>query len=101
MSSTAVRSKEGEGKSSKALLNASFNESAFPSKLYDLLERTVYEPGLNSIISWLPGGSAFKIHKPDEFINKNILSNHFRTQTRFKSFTRQVSSIDSIEPLFF
>jgi hypothetical protein len=100
MTSAAVQSKEGKGKSSKALLNAYFNESAFPSKLYHLLERTAYEPGLNSIISWLPGGSAFKIHKPDEFI-KNILSNYFRKQTRFKSFTRQVSSIDRTIVLLF
>jgi hypothetical protein len=101
MTTAAVQGKQGKGNAFKALCkNASCNERpTFPSKLYNLLEKADNEAELSSIISWLPDGNAFKIHKPDEFIQK-ILKNHFSTQTQFKSFTRQVSINRIIVPVY-
>jgi HSF-type DNA-binding len=61
--------------------------SLFPSKLRRLLDDAVDE-GNEHLISWLPGGTAFKIHNPVA-IYEQILPRYFR-QSRFKSFTRQL-----------
>jgi hypothetical protein len=89
---TALQDKDTKGMVLKTLgrKKASYCKRPFPSKLYDILERAETDAKLNSVISWLPDGNAFQIHEPDEFM-KTVLENHFRTQTRFKSFTRQVS----------
>jgi hypothetical protein len=61
----------------------------FPWKLHELLDH-VERDSKEHIISWLPCGRAFQIHKPDEFCD-SIMTKYFR-QTQFKSFTRQVGS---------
>ncbi len=60
----------------------------FPWKLHRLLE-DVEKDGNAHIVSWLPDGKGFKVHKPREF-RENIMKAYFN-QTRFKSFIRQVS----------
>jgi hypothetical protein len=44
--------------------------------------------GHGRIISWLPCGKGFKVHKPEEFV-KTILPTYFN-QSKYKSFTRQL-----------
>ena len=62
---------------------------AFPLKLYEMLEDA--EPnGFDHIISWLPNGIGFRVHKPDELVNQ-ILPGYFNQQTRYKSFQRQLN----------
>jgi hypothetical protein len=61
----------------------------FPSKLHDLLEDVEKEGPKRDIVSWLPDGKAFKVHKPIDFC-KTIKKNYFE-QSQYKSFTRQVS----------
>jgi hypothetical protein len=61
----------------------------FPSKLHDLLEDVEKEGSKRDIVSWLPDGKAFKVHKPIEFC-KTIMKRYFK-QSQYKSFTRQVS----------
>jgi hypothetical protein len=64
-----------------------YSRLPFPCKLYKLLQDAEKE-GNESIVSWLPHGNAFKVHKPAEFASK-IMKKYFR-QTQFKSFTRQL-----------
>jgi HSF-type DNA-binding len=59
----------------------------FPAKLRGLLDDAVVE-GNEHLISWLPGGNAFKIHDPD-LLAERVLKRYFR-QNSFKSFTRQL-----------
>ena len=59
----------------------------FPWKLHQLLD-DVENDGNEHIISWLPDGKGFKVHRPTDF-TKLILHSYFR-QTKYKSFTRQV-----------
>ena len=61
----------------------------FPQKLFKLLEEADLK-GYSSIVSWLPDGKAFCVHKPKAFCEK-IMKAYFN-QTKFNSFTRQVSS---------
>ena len=64
-----------------------YQKLPFPYKLHQLLE-DVEKDGKQTIISWLPLGNAFKVHRPSHFTSQ-IMSNYFR-QTQYKSFTRQV-----------
>ena len=66
-----------------------YQKLPFPYKLHQLLDDAVQE-GKEHIISWLPSGTAFKVHRPLLFTSE-IMSNYFR-QTQYKSFTRQVRS---------
>lgn len=59
----------------------------FPTKLRALIDDAARE-GNEHLISWLPGGTAFKIPDPDAFADQ-LLKRYFR-QNRFKSFTRQL-----------
>jgi hypothetical protein len=61
---------------------------SFPSKLHHLLE-DVETGSKRDVLSWLPDGKAFKVHKPIEFC-KTIMKDYFK-QSQYKSFTRQVS----------
>jgi hypothetical protein len=61
----------------------------FPWKLHQLLEDVELDCN-EHIVSWLPDGKAFKVHKPNAFCKK-VMAAYFR-QTKLKSFTRQVSS---------
>ena len=56
----------------------------FPQKLYELLQRSSHP----EIISWLPDGKSFKIHKKDDF-EQFILSEYFGGM-KFRSFQRQL-----------
>jgi hypothetical protein len=60
----------------------------FPWKLHDMLDH-VNKEGQDSIVSWLPGGRAFKVHMPDLFVER--IMKRFFNQTKYKSFQRQVN----------
>lgn len=60
----------------------------FPVKLHKIIERSEID-GYSDIISWLPHGRSFKIHKKDEFISK-IMPKYFYL-TKLSSFMRQLS----------
>ena len=59
----------------------------FPWKLHELLQDSE-RSGNEDVISWLPCGTAFKIHRPNDFTN-GMMKKFFR-MSKFKSFTRQV-----------
>merc|ERR1712176_516502 len=44
--------------------------------------------GQENIISWLPSGKAFKIHKPKEFAD--VIMPQYFNQTKYRSFQRQL-----------
>jgi len=67
--------------------NNMFTKFAFPFKLHSILENSGAS-GQESIISWLPSGKAFKIHKPKEFADA-IMPQYFN-QTKYRSFQRQL-----------
>jgi len=60
----------------------------FPHKLYRLLEE-MEKDGKADIISWLPHGRAFVVHKPEKFVDE-ILGKYFHGQTKWGSFSRQL-----------
>ena len=62
------------------------NHHAFPFKLHALLDNTVDKEA--EIVSWLPSGKAFRIHKPKEFKEK-IMPKYFR-QTKYRSLQKQL-----------
>jgi hypothetical protein len=61
--------------------------SKFPAKLRQLLDESEIE-GNQNIVSWLPHGGAFRVHKPKEFAAK-IVGRYFN-HGHYRSFTRQV-----------
>jgi hypothetical protein len=60
----------------------------FPEKLHRLLTE-VEAAGRSDIISFIAGGKAFAIHKPDKFF-KEVVPKYFR-QSRLSSFKRQLN----------
>mmetsp|Transcript_24808 Transcript_24808/g.36374 ORF Transcript_24808/g.36374 Transcript_24808/m.36374 type:complete len:273 (-) Transcript_24808:74-892(-) len=46
--------------------------------------------GHSDIVSWAPHGRSFVVKKPEEFV-RTALSKHFKTQTKFSSFRRQMN----------
>lgn len=62
--------------------------SPFPWKLHDML-KDCEKQGKGHIVSWLPHGNAFKVHKVSEFVS-TILPSWFK-QTKYKSFQRQLN----------
>lgn len=64
-----------------------FTKFAFPFKLHSILESSG-KSGQESIISWLPSGKAFKIHKPKEFAD--VIMPQYFNQTKYRSFQRQL-----------
>jgi len=64
-----------------------FTKFAFPFKLHSILEHAQKNCN-SSIISWLPSGKAFKIHKPKEFAE--IIMPQYFNQTKYRSFQRQL-----------
>jgi len=60
----------------------------FPFRLHQLLEE-IESDGHASIISWLPHGRSFIVHKPKEFVSE-ILPNYFK-QSKIGSFQRQLN----------
>jgi len=67
--------------------NSMFTKFAFPFKLHSILE-SADASGQESIISWLPSGKAFKIHKPKEFAD--VIMPQYFNQTKYRSFQRQL-----------
>lgn len=62
----------------------------FPMKLHGLLEQIdSFEPELSGIVSWLPHGRSFLVHKPKEFAN-SVLPRFFQ-QKKYASFQRQLN----------
>jgi HSF-type DNA-binding len=61
---------------------------SFPYKLHKMLE-LAEDRGYSDIISWLPNGLAFRVHKRDELL-RTMVPGFFR-QTRYKSFLRQLN----------
>ena len=61
--------------------------SMFPYKLHKMLEY-VENSGMESVVSWLPHGRAFKVHKPEAFM-KTVVPVFFK-QNKYKSFQRQL-----------
>jgi hypothetical protein len=59
----------------------------FPWKLHELLEET--GKGHSSVISWLPGGKAFKVHKKEDFCNE--LMPAFFNSSKYKTFQRSLN----------
>lgn len=66
----------------------SFNTMAFPSKLYAMLEDAEGQ-GFTCVVSWQPGGRSFNVHDQQSFSN-SIMQAYF-SQTKFKSFQRQLN----------
>lgn len=60
----------------------------FPLKLHKLLN-DAESKGFQSVISWAPGGKAFRIH--DATLMPQVLSAYFN-QTKYKSFLRQLQN---------
>jgi len=59
----------------------------FPDKLHRMLQE-VHDNGEDSIVSWLPHGRAFRVHKRFDFEEK-VLPKYFTGQTKWGSFCRQ------------
>ena len=62
----------------------------FPTKLHCFLEMSSNDPKLSSIVSWLPCGTAFKIHDPVDFANF-VLPKYFGGMHSVRSFHRQLN----------
>jgi hypothetical protein len=59
----------------------------FPYRLHHMLS-DVQKRAKDHIVSWMPNGRTFKIHKPREFVG-DVASCYFNL-TQYKSFTRQL-----------
>lgn len=70
-----------------AALARSGANTAFPLKLYDMLER-VERDGYAHIISWQPHGRCFVVHRPDDF--RDLLPKYFKL-SKVASFQRQLN----------
>jgi len=61
----------------------------FPEKLYIMLEAESQRPAQSNIVSWLPHGRAFIVHKPKQF-TQDVMPIFFR-QSKLTSFQRQLN----------
>jgi hypothetical protein len=59
----------------------------FPFKLYIMLE-DIEKQGMQYIVSWMPSGRSFKVHKPSEFVI--LVAPQYFILTKYKSFKRQL-----------
>ena len=64
------------------------NSMPFPMKLHEMLDLAVAN-NMEHIVSWELEGQAFRVNKPDEFVEW-VLPQHFN-QTKYKSFQRQLN----------
>jgi HSF-type DNA-binding len=62
-------------------------EAVFPGKLHDMLDYA-QSNGMQHVISWTADGQAFMIHDAEELL---IILPLFFSQTKYRSFQRQVS----------
>jgi hypothetical protein len=65
----------------------------FPIKLRSILQASPNE-GLTHIISWQMGGTAFRVHQPDTFVQQ-VMWKWFN-QTKYKSFQRVRAFVRSL-----
>ena len=63
------------------------SETQFPGRLHDMLTYAE-ENGLDYIISWIRGGTGFKVHSPEKLVQ---LLPIFFSQTKYRSFARQLN----------
>lgn len=56
-------------------------------KLHEMLD-DVEKTGDDHIVSWMPDGASFRVHKPKSFVQKIIP--YYFNQSKFKSFQRQL-----------
>lgn len=63
-------------------------EHSFPWKLHALLEEAERE-GFTTVVSWVQGGAAFKVHDSDAFVSR--LMPNFFDQSKYESFRRQLN----------
>jgi hypothetical protein len=68
--------------------SAQSGNALFPWKLQEMLTEVAAQ-GRCDIVSWLPDGKAFKVHKVSTFVSE-ILPSYFK-QTKYKSFQRQLN----------
>merc|ERR1719498_2075910 len=81
MKALSKKGKDGEEERSSAPL-------PFPWKVHDLLNDAEAE-GFTHIVSWLPGHTAFRVHKQKLFVEE-IMPRYFK-QTKYRSFRRQLN----------
>lgn len=60
----------------------------FPVKLHHLLDAISID-GKDDVISWMPHGRCFMVHKPKEFVT-SVMPEYFK-QSKFASFQRQLN----------
>ena len=96
----AAASKDGAGpassinnSSSNNNINAATSRSVgqamqFPWKLHEMLTM-VNQTGQEDIVSWLPGGKGFKVHKKAEFC-RDIMPVYFNSN-KYKTFQRSLN----------
>ena len=75
-------------KKSPAMISQQGSDMAFPWKIHEMLDR-IERDDKQSIVSWMPSGKSFKVHKREAF-SKEILPLYFR-HSNFKSFQRNLS----------
>ena len=63
------------------------SETQFPGKLHKMMEY-VEQEGLESTISWIQDGRAFKVNDPEKLVD---LLPMFFSQTKYRSFQRQLN----------
>jgi len=63
-------------------------EHSFPWKLHILLEEAERE-GFTAVISWVQGGTAFRVHDSETFVSC-LMPNYF-DQSKYESFRRQLN----------
>jgi len=85
---TASHGSSGGGKSINLVNVAASDQNVFPNALYRMLKATERD-GLSDIVSFMPHGRAFRVHKKDKFLMK-VLPKYFVGQTKWSSFSRQL-----------
>ncbi|VEU39133.1 unnamed protein product [Pseudo-nitzschia multistriata] len=71
--------------------SAEWARDQFPMKLYNLLEDVEKSnKGLNRYISWLPGGTSFRVHDRSKF-EALVLPEYFERMSSFLSFRTQLN----------
>lgn len=83
-------STEDETSCKKRIVSRGGVTTPFPMKLFSMLEHIdEVDQDLSDVISWLPHGRAFKVHKPKKFAD-TVLPRFFH-QNKYASFQRQLN----------
>jgi hypothetical protein len=82
--STFKHQKDTKSSSSTSMHNC----APFPWKIHEMLD-AAEKQGFTSIVSWLPGNNAFKVHNSTVFV-EHAMPQYFK-QTKYKSFQRQLN----------